>query len=208
MITFDTYEIFHGFRSIRPKSGCIIAKMIGENHLNLDGTLIRETLDTLEIVDLWSYIYYLWKNNSDIELFKQMNGVNENTLSAQNLVKTILDYLETKRSKFVKVQEYFESTKTTIKLLIDKNDLIAFLDYLSRDTIWHQIKIPILSNLYQQIMKQISKDTELIDTEKEELQSNNNKSPIVNVNPMVIVDGQNSIYYPEIGKDTNIVYRV
>lgn len=149
-------DIFKGFYKKRDRVHCIIINMLEDDIIDLDGNINIDKITTVEVDDLWIYIYYLWKNNNTIEtsIFYKMTMPNGNA-SASLFINGILDYLKGKGV----TRELVYYNNNNIKAL-----LINFLSEIIDDKdIWVTINIPILSSIYTKVIKKLNGGLEIED---------------------------------------------
>ena len=168
-------DVFDGMQFTHGEGERVIARMITDNQIGVDGKLTRNLAD-IRPKQLWTYIYYLWMHNHEhIELFASMTSIVDSKKASAKpkawayfFVTTITNFL--KGRKWLSNKSFPHNNPS--KHFLVKEDLIGFLNMLFGDNtidpesnkpIHVYIKIPFLTALYQRIFDFVSKsERELI----------------------------------------------
>jgi hypothetical protein len=157
---FDPRIFGEGFNASIAASYCVVARLVNDDVLNMDGTidrriphngLSRPEFDRVKLKHLWLYIYYLWENNNNhIDLFRSMNdGLKRETAASA-------DAFIDKVTQFLQANGYVAQDPLT------KENLADFID-LAITKHNDKIKIPFLEGIYRRVTAQQLKYNDFIE---------------------------------------------
>lgn len=87
-ISFQTKEIFYGFKPLINECFCIVSSMLFNEIINPDGTI--DFNRKVSVKELWSYIYYIYfYNNRHIPEFISMTNKKTNKASAKRFFEVV-----------------------------------------------------------------------------------------------------------------------
>ena len=207
--TFTRIDIFgKGFISGLSMTSCVVAKLVNDNILNMDGTIDRTDIEAyarLQKRSLWLYIYYLWQQNHDrVDVFARMSksvpggGVKA---SSSNFVSEVVRHLSVKGHVVV---DHSNPAK---------EDLVEFVNLVIEEYS-EVVTIPFLEGIYKRVSKKQLEYNSFIMTENRQLDEKVNemssKFRIEDTDIYTIEDGQPVILRSKDPKQTlklNVKYR-
>lgn len=161
-LTFNNQEIFDGFYKNLSKIDSIIIKMLLDNHINIDGSLMINNTENIGKNILWTYIYYLWQHNKEIDVFKSMTNDTNGNASAMLFISTIIQKLraskyKTDGSSYNTIPYNTNNTNNTYDSYdsdgkIDQDDLVMFIILIFKE---NNISVPVLEKIMDKIMHDI-----------------------------------------------------
>lgn len=186
-ITFNDKSIFgKGFNRNIANTMCVVAKMVNDNVLNMDGTIDRRDHIAYQNVlkrDMWLYVYYLWQHNRHLEVFDKMTLKQNNDIpkgSAKGFIFGIIGYMQSKGYSIIDHPEIL--TKDNVADFIDQ----VIIEYSDK------IEIPFLKNIYRRVYEKQDEYNRMLEQENQELdrkiQELKDQGPVVNETDIYVMD--------------------
>lgn len=168
-------------------------KLMFDDVLSLDGTIDIDNIFKAQKRDLWVYVYYLFRNNMDVPIFKNMMQEKAPIrASADNFVNEVKGYL---KSRGLSSAEH-----------IDKQDIGAFINYILKD---FDIKVPFLNTMLVRLEKAVAKNNEQLAKGIDVLNSNIVSARNILTNPKTkLYIEENGVKYPNDKMNVDVTVRV
>lgn len=156
-ISFNSVEYFgKAFNHHKSNYECTLMKMVFHDLMSLDGKINESAVDDKrDRRDLWIYIYYLWRKNSDKPVFNLMNLVIHEAKEKLLPVASAMHFVETVNGFLI---EKLKLPQYPLTKMIDSYHLAIFINRVITE--YPDLSIPYREVLLRKLKEAVAQNNE------------------------------------------------